>query len=71
MGGRVGLLEGREALQGDLHRRQRWAKDNGTSFCKSKPWFLHFGHNHPQQCYGPGEKWLESCSGELGGVGLL
>ncbi|GAB0181277.1 cAMP-dependent protein kinase inhibitor alpha [Grus japonensis] len=68
--GVVDMLEGRDAIQRDLHRLERWANANRMKFSQAKCKVLHVGQGNPKHDYRLGEEWIES-SPEEKDLGLL
>jgi len=58
--GVVDRLEGRDAIQRDLDRLERWACMNRMKFSKAKCKVLHVGWDNPKHKYRLGREWLES-----------
>jgi len=62
--GVVDTLEGRDAIQSNLDRLDRWACVNRMKFNQVKCKVQHMGRGNPKHKYRLGREWLESSSEE-------
>ncbi|PKU38653.1 hypothetical protein llap_11039 [Limosa lapponica baueri] len=53
-------LHGRDAIQRDLERLERWTRAKLMKFNKAKCKVLHLGHSNPKNKYRLGREWMES-----------
>ncbi|PKU42941.1 rna-directed dna polymerase from mobile element jockey-like [Limosa lapponica baueri] len=55
----VNMMEGRDDIQKDLERLERWAHANLMKFNQAKCKVLHTGHSNPKNKYRLGGEWID------------
>jgi len=64
--GAVNTVEGRDAIQRNLDRLERWAHVNLVKFTKAKCKILHLSQGSPKHKHRLGREWIESSPEEKG-----
>jgi len=68
--GAANMLEGRDAIQRDLDRLERWAGANLMRFNEARCKLLHTGQGSPKNKYRLGREWIDN-SPEEKDLGVL